>query len=335
MIEHRAFSGELSSIAKQVLQSLWLLKWYVVATLAPAALGSAVVSALMVSGLLQNSIITIKSSLSEWILYLSVVLSILTAVGLTLWEWRARLHRQAIAELQEVRIQAADDRLRFIDNLYHALRGPLTAVSVGMENLAEAPTASGRQELLEKIKAQIDRLSKLVIGLQKLVGIEKRPLEQAPVDVVELLQQVVDEAKNHPRATDHRPSLRLLEAPWPLPTIVGDELLLSLAVYNLLDNALKFTQLEDMVVLRAFEDEGHVVIEVVDTGPGIPEADKPHVWKELFRGQNVKKVPGSGLGLALVSTVVQRHGGHISLDSRVGQGTIIKMHLPVGSVSEL
>ncbi|MBC8448917.1 MAG: response regulator [Chloroflexi bacterium] len=81
--------------------------------------------------------------------------------------------------------------------------------------------------------------------------------------------------------------------------------------------------------VRAFEEGAKVVIEVADTGPGIPEAEVPHVWKELYRTQGAQGAPGSGLGLALVRAIVDGHGGQVSLRSRLGQGTVVTMRLPV------
>jgi two-component system OmpR family sensor kinase len=83
------------------------------------------------------------------------------------------------------------------------------------------------------------------------------------------------------------------------------------------------------VEVRAFEDGTFVAIEVADTGPGIPEDEEAQVWEELYRGQGARGVPGSGLGLALVRAIVERHGGGVSLRSRAGQGTVVTMRLPV------
>jgi len=120
-----------------------------------------------------------------------------------------------------------------------------------------------------------------------------------------------------------------------LPHISGDWDLLFLAIYNLLDNAVKFTESGDTIEVRAFEDGAYVVIEVAETGVGIPQEDLPHVWEELYRGECVRAVPGSGLGLALVRAIVERHGGQASVRSRAGQGTVFGIRLPVGDVAGL
>jgi two-component system OmpR family sensor kinase len=101
-------------------------------------------------------------------------------------------------------------------------------------------------------------------------------------------------------------------------------------VHNLLDNALKFSRPGDTLELHAFEDGAEIVIEVADTGPGIPEDEQPHVWEELYRGQGGRGIPGSGLGLALVRAIAERHNGRVSLRSRLRQGTVFTLRLPAG-----
>jgi two-component system OmpR family sensor kinase len=144
-----------------------------------------------------------------------------------------------------------------------------------------------------------------------------------------LLQEVVALAQEQPGADVRRLSLVLRQAAWPVPNRRRRWALFFLAVYNLLDNALKFTRPGDTVEVRAFEDGSSVVIEVADTGPGIPQEEVPCVWEELYRGQSAQGVPGSGLGLALVRAIVERHGGRTTLRSRIGQGTVVAMRLPV------
>jgi two-component system OmpR family sensor kinase len=107
--------------------------------------------------------------------------------------------------------------------------------------------------------------------------------------------------------------------------------LLFLAIHNLLDNALKFTRDGDRLEIRAFEDGTTIVVEVADTGPGVPDKELPHIFEELYRGQEARGVEGSGLGLAPVKAVVEQHGGRAAVRSRSGQGTVFILRLPASS----
>jgi two-component system OmpR family sensor kinase len=147
----------------------------------------------------------------------------------------------------------------------------------------------------------------------------------------ELLAEVVEAAQDHPGFDARSLRLTLLENPWPLPPVLGDRGLLGLACYNLVDNALKYTPPGAEVEVRGYESAGRLVIEVADSGPGIPEEDQPHVFDELYRGANARGSPGSGLGLALVNAVVLLHGGTIDLRSRPGMGSVFTLNLPTES----
>ena len=93
--------------------------------------------------------------------------------------------------------------------------------------------------------------------------------------------------------------------------ITGDRDLLVLAVYNLIENALKFTCETDSVEIRLLEDGHAILIEVADSGNGIPAEDVPKIFEELYRGSNARSTEGSGLGLALVHRIIALHGGRI------------------------
>ena len=114
----------------------------------------------------------------------------------------------------------------------------------------------------------------------------------------------------------------------PLPAVPGDPDLLFVALYNVAANAAKYSEAEDLIEVRGSEQAGSVVLEIADTGRGIPPADQPVVFEELARGANARDRPGSGLGLALARTIVARHGGDITLVSREGQGTRVRVSLP-------
>jgi len=118
-------------------------------------------------------------------------------------------------------------------------------------------------------------------------------------------------------------------APWPLPLGEGDRDLLFIAVQNLVANAIKFSAPGDTVEVRASEDGNALLLEVADTGAGIPADEIGQVWQELARGRAARSLPGTGIGLALVRVIVVRHGGQVAIRSRVGQGTVVSIRLPV------
>ena len=101
-------------------------------------------------------------------------------------------------------------------------------------------------------------------------------------------------------------------------------------MYNLVENALKFTSAQDSVEVRALEDGRAIVVEVADSGAGIPSEDLTKIFEELYRGSNARGTDGSGLGLALVNRIVSLHGGQIDVRSRQDgpHGTVFTVRLP-------
>jgi two-component system OmpR family sensor kinase len=294
--------------------------------LIPIVAGLVIASLMVDIPTLTNPIIYMRVDLGTLAAIVGVALSVLVTVGLVLWGWAERRGGQRVANL---RIQAAEERRRFLQRLDHELKNPLTAIRAGLANLANGLATATQQEALASVEAQVLRLSRLTSDLRKLADLETRPLEQVPVDVAELLQEAVTLAQEQPEADTRQFTLTLPQAPWPVPDVLGDWDLLFLATYNLLDNALKFTCPGDTVEVRAFEGGAFVVIEVADTGPGILKEEISRVWEELYRGQGARGIPGSGLGLALARAIVERHGGRVTLRSREGQGTVVTMRLPV------
>jgi two-component system OmpR family sensor kinase len=303
----------------------WLrdVTWRALWILAPLFFGAV---ALFLTALdwLPNPILYLRGELGTLALWAGALFSLMAAAFYLLWRRVARAYRRGVAHAQA---QAAEERRRFLRRLDHEWKNPLTAIRAGLANLAEAPSEGARAEALGSVEAQALRLSRLAADLRKLAELETRPLECAPVDVGALLQEVVAVGRERPGAQDRRLHLTVPQAPWPLPEIEADGDLLFLALHNMVDNAIKFTAPGDTVEVRAFEDGTGVVIEVADTGPGIPEEELPHIWEELYRGQGARGVPGSGLGLALVRAIVERHGGTVALRSRPGQGTVLNVRL--------
>jgi two-component system OmpR family sensor kinase len=298
--------------ALQRLRTLWFLLPLVV---------SAAVATCAWLGWMPNPIVYLRADVGTAFLLFG---GLLTLVASAFW-WQSLAYQRALAAAQA---KAAEDHRRFLRRLDHELKNPLTAIRVALANLAEG---SDRSPLLDSVERETLRIGRLAADLRKLADVEVGVLEQAQVDLAELLREVV--AAVEEQEEYHGRTLRLVlpSAPWPLPPVSGDPDLLFLAVHNLVMNALKFSQQGDLVEVRANEQGNTVMIEVADTGCGIPDEEAPHIWDELYRGQGARGTPGSGLGLALVRAVVERHHGQLMMRSRVGQGSLFTVRLPIGA----
>ena len=213
----------------------------------------------------------------------------------------------------------------------HELKNPLTGLRAALANLSEAASPEDREQASLNARRDVERLQRLLADLRKLSDLDEIPLEALPVQLPELLEEIVEAAGGLPVYQGRSLSLLIANVP-PLPPVVGDRDLLGLAFYNLIDNALKFSGPGNAVQVRAREDGHNVVVEVADGGPGIPADDLPHIFEELYRGTNARGVPGSGLGLALAARIVDLHAGSLKVASRQGerQGTVFSMLLPAG-----
>jgi signal transduction histidine kinase len=228
--------------------------------------------------------------------------------------------------------EAEEGRRRFLRRLDHEMKNPLTGLRAALVNLQEAQSKDERIRAGDNAKRAQERLSSLLTDLRKLADLEEREIEHVQVDVPDLLEDVVDAARSIPAYEGRNISLFVTKVPSPFPCIVGDRDLLVLAMYNLVQNALKFTSPEEPVEVRALEDGKAIVIEVADSGSGIHAEELPKIFEELYRGSNARGVEGSGLGLALVNRIVSLHGGQIIVRSRQEnpRGTVFTVRLPEG-----
>ena len=241
---------------------------------------------------------------------------------------REQRSRQTVAAAQ--RAQEAAHR-RFIRGLDHEIKNPLTVLQAALVNWREATDQAEGQRAQANARAAVDQLRRLLADLRKLSDLDNRPLEQLPVDIPDLLEEMVQAACSLPQHLGRAVNLLISKAPRPLPGVIGDRDLLGLALYNLVENALKFSAACDTVEVRAREDDRWLVIEVADSGLGIPPEELPQVFEELYRGSNARGIAGSGLGLALVQRIVQLHGGEVRAQSRQNgaKGAVFTLRLPV------
>jgi two-component system OmpR family sensor kinase len=298
--------------------------WPWLSALIPGILGLTA-ALLLQRGSLPNLVLSIQLDLGTLLLLGGLVLS---GIGLGILSVRALDQRRLNRTMAEEQELAAEARRRFVRRLDHELKNPLTAMRMGLDNLASTTSEAEKMDALTMVGTHVERIGQLTTDLRKLVELEVRPLEWSSVDIGELLELAMEQARQQPEAAQRHLVLSVPQAPWPLPRVHGDPDLLYLAVYNLLDNALKFTRPQDRIEVRASDSGNAVVIEVADTGLGIPDDELPYVFDELYRGQEARGISGSGLGLALVKAVVERHGGTASVRSIAGQGSVFRLYLP-------
>ena len=282
-----------------------------------------ILSVLLWGGVIADQLIIMRIDLGNVIFLMDMAAAAAWVILSLAWDRKLQM------SMEQVQDEAAGEKRRFLRRLDHELKNPLTAIRAGLANLAETRLEEVQLQALSSVEAQTLRLSQLSSDLRKLAELETRPLERTAVNIVEMLQEAYNLAVDQPNASSRQMKLSIPQVPWPLPSIQGDRDLLFLAVHNLLDNAVKFTLPGNTIEMRSYEDGSSLVIEVADTGQGIPEDELGHIGEELYRGKGARGIPGNGLGLALVHSIVNRHGGKVTLRSREGKGTVVTLRLPV------
>lgn len=199
------------------------------------------------------------------------------------------------------------------DNIAHDLRTPLSRLRARLEvTLLERPDANRYAEALAETIAEADHLLGTFNALLSIAEAEAgaRRDHMATVDLDEIARSVAD--LYEPVAEEKGLKLAL-ETTSPA-MVRGDRHLLSQAIANLLDNALKYTLEGEVRLVLRRSNEDHIRLEIADTGPGVPVAHREHVFDRFFRLENSRSTPGNGLGLSLVRAVTKLHGGEIRLE---------------------
>jgi two-component system phosphate regulon sensor histidine kinase PhoR len=220
-------------------------------------------------------------------------------------------------------------RRDFVANASHELKTPVAAVRALAETLLTAlpddPEAGRR--FAERIGREAERLDLLARDLLDLSRVERGTLDVEPVDLVGLAKEVVG---GYGELAEER-RIRLQAELQPQVSIRGDRAQLGLLLSNLLDNALRYTPAKGTVCVRLDATESRAVIQVSDSGQGIPAGELPRVFERFYRVDKARarRTGGTGLGLAIVRHVAEAHGGTVRVDSELGLGSTFTVTLPV------
>ena len=224
-----------------------------------------------------------------------------------------------------------DIKNEFISNITHELKTPIATVGVAMEALSNFNALNNPERAKEYIdisKQELSRLSLLVDKVLKLSMFENREIElqQSPVDLREITQEVISSMRLQ---IEKKKAVCQLEVTGNA-IVKGDKMHLLSVVYNLLDNALKYSTGKPVVNVNIRADEQGVHLQVTDNGIGIPSEYTGKIFDKFFRVPHgdVHTAKGYGLGLSYVWQVVQKHGGSIEVFSKPGEGTTFSIQLP-------
>jgi len=222
-------------------------------------------------------------------------------------------------------------RLEFLALLSHDIKNPLSVLIGYADYLQQEVKQYGvvkSFEVLPWIKSSGFTILSLVNNYLDLSRIEEQPLtlECEPVGINDLLQRIGHQYEGEAR---HRKITFTLSLQPKLPWVEGDAVAIDRVLSNLVYNALKFTPPNGKVTVSSALREGEVVVTVADTGPGIAAEEIPLLFEKYRRSVGSRQKAGLGLGLFIVKTLVERHGGRVEVESVVGSGTHFRVVLPI------
>ncbi|WP_038673372.1 cell wall metabolism sensor histidine kinase WalK [Pelosinus sp. UFO1] len=225
-------------------------------------------------------------------------------------------------------------RRQFLANVAHELRTPLAIIQGHLEGMVDG-VIEPSQEQLSSLHEEAIRLNRLITDLRDLSLAEVRQLalEKNSTHVNQIVSRAVYMLKPLADEKDIRVDCMLDEK---LPELEADADRLNQVFYNILVNAIRYSPTKSIVkvvtVQEEIEGRSWLKVSVVDNGPGIAQEDIPHIFDHFYRGDKSRdrKSGGSGLGLAIVKQLVEIHGGRVAVKSKLGEGSVFQILLPVG-----
>ena len=223
----------------------------------------------------------------------------------------------------------------FIATASHDLKNPITTILGFSDLLPKAgPLNENQLEFATRIHSSAERMQELVQNLLDLAKMDMGlGLKKETVNINDVLQEILDEFQ--PQAKMKEQMLQLCRVSNQIK-VSGDALQLCQALRNLVGNAIKYSPSNSSIVLRVKTDETYVMISVDDTGYGIPVDDLPFIFDRFYRvrHEEIKNIEGNGLGLAIVKSIIEQHGGELSVESELGKGSCFTATLPLQKVAD-
>jgi len=220
----------------------------------------------------------------------------------------------------------------FVSNVTHELKTPITTVGVAIEALSDFEVLKNPErtkEYLDISKHELNRLSILVEKVLRMSLFEKKEpeLKLESLNINQLIQDILDTMKLQFEKLNSKVTFQALEND---ATLSGDKIHLTSVVYNLIDNALKYSSNKPEIDIRLENSNGQIKLIIADKGIGIATEYKDKIFEKFFRVPtgNKHNIKGYGLGLSYVASVVKKHKGKIDVQSKPGEGTQFTIFLP-------
>ena len=250
----------------------------------------------------------------------------------------AALRRVVLSEERDRQRRAAETAVRARDEVLaivsHDLRNPLNAIVVGAQALLSMDVPRDQQapmlEIIRRNGNRMDRLIQDLLDASRLQGGRRLAVEAAAIDLRAVVDEVCQAVAVRIRASMQKV---VCEVPADMPPVRADRDRLLQVLGNLIDNALKFTPEGGQVTVRARVSDLEARTEVADTGPGIPEAHRSHLFEPFWQARQAGR-HSAGLGLAIAKGIVEAHGGRIGVESSEGRGSTFWFTLPLASGAE-
>ena len=223
-------------------------------------------------------------------------------------------------------------RRDFVANVSHELRTPLSILRGYLETLLENPKQPPAEllrifEIMERHSNRLNLLVDDVLSLARLEG-PGVALDLTTIRPAAFLRGIMHDWERKFAAKNLQAEL---DVPDNLPPLRVDEGRLQEVIYNLLDNAVKFSAPEGRIRVSATRNDDRISLSVSDNGTGIPTRDLPRIFERFYRADKARhgELGGTGLGLSIVKHIAQLHGGSVEAESELGRGTTVRVHLPV------
>lgn len=239
-----------------------------------------------------------------------------------------------VAVMQDITYLKELDRMKseFVSTVSHDLRSPMTSIR-GFADLLPAvgPLNEQQVQFLDKIRRGIETVTEMITDLLDLGHIEAEVrMDMETCDVGDIVEKAVAVQQSH--AELKKQTLEMQIAP-DLPSVLGNPVRLGQVVSNLVSNSVKYTPEGGHVSVAATVEGGQVAVTVEDDGIGIPQDDLPHIFDKFYRVDEpeTEGIIGSGLGLSIVKTIVEKHQGRVWVSSQEGEGSSFTIVLPAAT----